>query len=1000
MILKRYLGLLILVISIKMSFAQTVKSPFIFDNFTDGGSTLSNIIGSIFEDKDGYLWMGTNSGLKRFDGKNFELFKHYKNNPKSLIHSVINGICEDKMGRIWLGTGEGVCYFDKKTNDFTTLKEFNRSDYICFNILSDHEGNIWFTIRLKGLYKYDVKTNQVQKFVNIPKDKYSLNENSIDRKNLILDPHKKGLWIITFDGLNFFDFTTKKFHNRNNSKQHIFKNKNFSGIAADKDNLILYNAESQTLLYYNLLSQTFIEQYPFKGINKSELNRIANIFVDNQRNLWMSDWFNHAYFLDFKTKICSEIVSDPSRSNSISTSAFWSAYQHKDGSVWLGTNNGTSITKLEHKLFEVHDIDEIYKPSHKEDQIYLFMEDGTDGTWWIANSEHSFINYNPLSQQLFSYKIPKNPKNPFPKIISFLEYQTIIYIATSDSFYSFNKKSKKMNPIPLPFKMEFNKSISNAMQKGDSIWLFAENMVAYSFKIPTKKWRSYPILNKMGEEIVSSEMDNDGNIWLGHYSTGLSKFSKKKQAFEAVKILNLPEFKKPWYNCLRKDFDGNIWIGSHYELMKINPKNNTYLEALDINLISDALIDNKNNIWTQTFNDFSVYNPKTKKTLNITLPVDKRNFNTLWKNTLYSLKNGEIISLIKNNIVKIDPSKLNVSSNNGKVLISNVVLADSNILLHNTDNEILLKSIHNDFTIQFSVLNRPGYNALKYSYQLIGFNKNWITAIGNSANFSNLDGGDYKFKVKGIDRNGVETPVSILEIHIDTVLYKSKWLFALIALTILGLIFIIYRYRINQTNRFHHLELQTHQLKKDKSEIQYQNLINHLNPHFLFNSLSSLSSLIESEDKAVANKFLDNLSKIYRYILKSRESETVPLMNELKFTKNYINLQKNRFPGGFEVIIDIIDEFNYRKIVPVTIQNLIENAIKHNIIDEESPLIINIFIEEDYLVVSNNLQLKKFVETSNQQGLESMKSLYKYLTNKPLNIKETEKIFSVYIPLI
>jgi len=98
--------------------------------------------------------------------------------------------------------------------------------------------------------------------------------------------------------------------------------------------------------------------------------------------------------------------------------------------------------------------------------------------------------------------------------------------------------------------------------------------------------------------------------------------------------------------------------------------------------------------------------------------------------------------------------------------------------------------------------------------------------------------------------------------------------------------------------------------------------------------------------------------------------------------------------------MNIPEDFYHRKIVPVTLQNLVENAIKHNIIDEDSPLQVDIFIENDYLVVQNNLQKKKFVETSNKHGLVSMESLYRYLSNRPVEINESNNFFTVKIPLL
>ena len=149
-----------------------------------------------------------------------------------------------------------------------------------------------------------------------------------------------------------------------------------------------------------------------------------------------------------------------------------------------------------------------------------------------------------------------------------------------------------------------------------------------------------------------------------------------------------------------------------------------------------------------------------------------------------------------------------------------------------------------------------------------------------------------------------------------------------------------------------------------------------------------------------ASKFLQKLSLIYRYILQNKEKDVVSLEQEISFVKHYIDLQKSRFEEGLQINIDIDNEHLTSRIVPVTLQNLFENAIKHNTIEEESPLIITVLVEDDYLLIKNNLQRKKFVETSNKQGLESLKNLYKYLTSKPLETIETETHFLVKIPLL
>ena len=116
-------------------------------------------------------------------------------------------------------------------------------------------------------------------------------------------------------------------------------------------------------------------------------------------------------------------------------------------------------------------------------------------------------------------------------------------------------------------------------------------------------------------------------------------------------------------------------------------------------------------------------------------------------------------------------------------------------------------------------------------------------------------------------------------------------------------------------------------LEKEKALVMYENLKQHLNPHFLFNSLTSLGSLIRI-NQGMAGDFLDKMSKVYRYILKNRDNEVVPLGEELKFVQLYIDLQKTRFEEGLQVTVVVDEEYHHRKIAPVTLQNLLENAIK------------------------------------------------------------------------
>lgn len=149
----------------------------------------------------------------------------------------------------------------------------------------------------------------------------------------------------------------------------------------------------------------------------------------------------------------------------------------------------------------------------------------------------------------------------------------------------------------------------------------------------------------------------------------------------------------------------------------------------------------------------------------------------------------------------------------------------------------------------------------------------------------------------------------------------------------------------------------------------------------------------------MATQYLGRLTKVYRLIENDR-MEVVPLDKEIRFAQDFISLLTTRYGGGFTAKIAVPDAMHSRKIVPVTLQNLIENAIKHNTTDAELPLRMRIRVENEHLIVENNLQKRAVVRNSNRRGLNDLQRLYRYLTDRPFRVEETDTTFAVYVPLL
>ncbi len=189
-------------------------------------------------------------------------------------------------------------------------------------------------------------------------------------------------------------------------------------------------------------------------------------------------------------------------------------------------------------------------------------------------------------------------------------------------------------------------------------------------------------------------------------------------------------------------------------------------------------------------------------------------------------------------------------------------------------------------------------------------------------------------------------------------------------------------------------------LAKENIRSQFEALKNQLDPHFLFNSLNTLAALIDDHNEP-AQKYLEQLSDVYRYVLLSRQKETVPLQEELSFVASYIYLNKTRFRDNLVVVNKIPEDAMQQRVAPLSLQILVENAIKHNVISKDKPLMLRIFIDKHgYITVENNVQKKNILEKSTKTGLQNIINRYALLTSSKVEVIHNTDVFSVRIPPI
>lgn len=223
----------------------------------------------------------------------------------------------------------------------------------------------------------------------------------------------------------------------------------------------------------------------------------------------------------------------------------------------------------------------------------------------------------------------------------------------------------------------------------------------------------------------------------------------------------------------------------------------------------------------------------------------------------------------------------------------------------------------------------------------------------------------------------------------------SYYLFPLLITGIISLIFhLIYFYKALQEKK-----VTEQKIIAGTASAKFESLKNQIDPHFLFNSLNVLTSLID-ENPAQAQKFTTGLSKIYRYVLEQKDKELIDLKEELAFAVTYMNLLKMRFENS--IFYEVPQQLSSpeAKVVPLSLQLLLENTIKHNIVSESRPLMIKIYEEDGYLILKNNLQKKEVFQKRNGVGLQNIIDRYSLVTRRKVNIEQDKDSFIVKLPVL
>lgn len=989
-----------------------------------------NCIQQIYQDKKGFIWLATSIGLIRFDGYDFKYFRHDPANSKTISNNYVFKLAEDKNGNIWTGLNQnGISCYNTQTDEFINYHVSSgdsSSEVAVESLFVDEDDEVWFSLGFSGLYHLNKKTKSFDIYKIVTQQNCPhLTAVSAHYSNYVMDiktRDKKSLWLATPEGLFIFDKTTHTSIPVRSKPVDTTMPADYNARRLIKDGDLLWiGGWASGMQSYNTRTGKW-EQYFFSAKGKGVYtdNIIIDMAEKNRDEIWVASSDRGLGIFNKRTKT-TLFFQDDEQYKYLPKVYSHLVFEDRQQNIWVMFDKTFFKFSVEPEHVQAFKINAYKNQNNSFSTTNTVFEDSS-GRFVLAGTSFSdgiILTDNRL-RKVFTVPVPTQHENVM-QILGFIQKDNkSVWVLTSDFLLTLDLYSKQISRPTQPGgkKTEWGTAVySNfAMDENKNLWINTplNGIIFYDTKTGSSK-----IYSAESKDITTTiatntnsciAYDKKGRLWYGSRLSAIYGYYDTKTKTNVILDENGHPANKvhsiKGYNFLT--IDGNIYASTSSGLLQFdcsgsipvlkNKINST--AGIGADWVKSAAIDKNGNWWLITLFGLCRYNPATKS-LNV---IDNRNglyndvdgISTTVRKNIYLTGINYYYKIIENaNPVVPKPIAPIIAA-----LKINETEANINTML-STIHKISIPANYKYFSFQYASVDMVNAERINYSYMLEGYDKSWVDA-GNRrfANYTNLPGGNYIFKVRSsFGKEDKYSSITEVPVFIGTLFYNTFWFRALALSLILFILYSIYRYRINKQVEINDLNTRTHHLEKEKALVQYEILKQQLNPHFLFNSLAALSGLITTEP-GIARTFLDKMTKIYRYILKSSDTELVRLSDEIEFAATYIKLQQTRFTQGLEVNIDIGEDHESRKIVPVTIQNMIENAMKHNIISANTPLVINITVENEYLVVKNNLQKKLKVETSNKHGLNQLKALYKYLSDKPIIIEETEKHFAIKIPLV
>lgn len=869
--------------------AQSVEEHYYFKNLSIRNGLSQNTVNAILQDRKGFMWLGTKDGLNRYDGLSFRKFKHDAANPRSIGNSFITSLYEDFNGNIWVGTDAGVYIYYPEKEAFEEFDcqslEKTRIERSVSMIAGDKQGRVWIAVEAQGMFCYDTRQKLLRN--------YPLSEISSNIKCFTFDSGGT-LWLGFYgDGLYYSKDNLATVHPYGSPEdgKREFEGGVITKIVQGNYNCLYIGSVKEGVSELNLTSGQVRNLLAIDESGESIFCRDLLPYSDNE--LWIGTE-SGIYIYNLRTAQFIHLRASLYDSYSLSDNAIYALYKDREEGLWIGSYfGGVDYYPRQYTYFAKYYPKNIANSLHGK-RVREFCR-ADDGTLWIGTEDGGLNHFNPKTKEFHFFEPSAGFTNihglcmdgshlwvgTFSKGLRVIDTRTGVVLRT----YTEGHTPHSLNDNSI---FCICRTSAGEIYLGTLFGLLRYNRTQDSFDC-------IPELN--GKFVYDIKEDSYGNLWLATYANGaycydVSARRWKNYVFDAEDERSLP------YDKVLSVFEDSyrqIWLttqGGGFCLF--HPDTETFTryglkDGLPNDVVYQIVEDDDRFLWLTTNNGLVRFDPKTMEMKVFStangLPTNQFNYRSGFKDEAGNIYLGSI-----NGFVAFDPRTFAENRQVPAVAITDFLLFNKEVPVGETDSplkssitfsdKVVLTADQNSFSFRIAALSyqAPGMN--KLMYKLEGFDEGWLT-IGESplVTYSNLGYGDYVFKVKASNSDGVwNEQETSLHLSILPPFYLSGWAYCFYVLFFMGCLVCVIFYFKRRNYRKQHRQMEMLEQEKER-EVYHAKIDFFTNvAHEIRTPLTLIKGPLEN---IILKKEVDSETKEDLYIMKQNTERLLNLTNQL-----------------------------------------------------------------------------------------------------------------------